>query len=295
MILTIPAMDGKDLTRKCVGELAKTATGPLKKVVVLDNNSLPPYAEADVELDSPAPFVLSLERRDRFSGYYRLIKDIRDGWNDEILILMHNDLFLYEQGWDYRLKQAFDADPKLMLVGLAGSNCLDAGGGRGPGTMLWFRGTPGVGQPQSAGRRVTGLEPAVVLDSLFMAFRREAVDLAESDWEDVPISHYYDKIWSLRLVRQGYHVAVLGSECDHMGGMTCVANPRYQEAARSWSEPRGLMPLPSAPANWDLPMYLDGERKLFEEFGHGGEYGKGRRCRQVIVERGYEVRVDVPW
>lgn len=291
MILVIPSMDGKELARDCLKEVAKTATGTLRKVVVLDNNSLPPFTEDDLITDERPPFELSLDRRDYFAGYYRLIKEIRDAYDDEILIMMHNDLFLYEKGWDLRLKQAFDNDPKLMMVGLAGSNCLDAGGGRGPGTMLWFRGTPGRGQPQSAGRKITGLEPAVVLDSLFMAFRREAVDLMEKDWDAVPISHFYDKIWPLRLVRDGYHVAVLGSEVDHMGGMTCIANNRYQEAARSWAEPRGLMPLPDNPANWDIQMYLYGERKLFEEFGVG-EPGKGGRVTQTIVDIDYSVRRD---
>jgi len=194
-------------------------------------------------------------------GYYAPLKQIADMFPDEELIgLIHNDMLIYEENWNQRLRDCFEADPQLMLVGFCGSNEVDERGGRGGGTLVNFRGAQGYQSPAAGGKN-PGLVPAACLDSLFMMFRREAIDLLSEDWENLPLAHFYDRIWPLKLVEQGYHVATIGVECDHMGGQTTVANIRYREDCIRWLDERGL-PYEDP----ETEMYLVAERRYLGEY-----------------------------
>lgn len=287
MILGLPVMDSVELTRNCVEALAETATGALDFIVVIDNGSETPYTRGD--FPAAVPFSIVVKRFVRNEGFYAPLKYMTDTWTtgNALVGLMHNDLLLYEKGWDKRMQECFEVDPALGLVGLCGSYEFDENGGRGGGTMCWFRGTPGIGQSQDAGERISDLRPAVVLDSLFMMFRREAIHALDEDWANLPLAHFYDKIWPLRLWRRGYRVAVLGSEVDHMGGMTCVLNPQYVADCRTWLADRGLPA--DADSNkywgdWNMLMYQEAQRRMFVEFGNG------RECYPVSVRTNYTIK-----
>lgn len=256
MILGIPVQDGHDLTRTLLNGLATTARGKDFVVVILDNNSVVPYVASDFE---DLPFGVEVVRFNKNVGYYAPLKKLRDDYDDELIGLVHNDFVIYEEGWDERMEACFAEDPQLELVGLVGSSEVDERGGRGGGTVMHFRGAPGY-QTQ-AGGLITGLVPSGCLDSVFMMFRRSGVEHLQEDWDNLPLAHFYDRIWPLKLVEQGYHVATLGVECDHMGGMTTVANVRYREDCISWLNERGI-PF----ENPETEMYLVAERRYLGEY-----------------------------
>lgn len=261
MIIGIPVMDGRDWTIEAIRNIHETTVGNVS-VTVIDDQSEKPYCSCDF---TPRVRVL---RTPRPEGFYYPLRTIAAEARSpkDIVAIVHNDLRFYERGWDKRIVEAFEADNRLALVGVCGSYEVDEHGGRGAGTMVHFR---GAGQSQAAGERITTLRPAVVLDSMLMAFRAGAVPLLRVD-EDVPsLAHFYDKIWPLRLVARGFRVAVLGTEVDHWGGITCVANPRFSEACRQWCADRGLpRGADGDPAwgNWNLVMYKEAERRMMSEF-----------------------------
>jgi hypothetical protein len=287
MILGVPTLDGHDWTQKLVASLMQTVAEPGDfRLVILDDASTEPYKIGEFPDDCPFPIEISrsekvegyyyplraldIETRDnhyaqdKFVGLVRTLND-RESVSDPLVGLVHNDIVFYERGWDVRMKQAFVQNHMLGLVGLCGSNEIDMAGGRGGGTMCYFR---GLAQLQSAGRRVTGLEPAVVLDSLFMMFRRTAIRDLRIEQDRPTLAHFYDKIWPLRLIQKGWRVAVLGSEVDHWGGITCVANPRFTEACHEWCKENNLhtLPMGTEVGNWNLVMYQEAERRMFNEF-----------------------------
>lgn len=257
MILGLPVQDGHDLTRASLESLAKTVRGGTFKVVVIDNNSTEPYKKSEFD---DLPLKVDIIRNKKNTGYYAPLIQLYDRYPSEALLgLMHNDMLLYEEGWNERMEACFAEDENLYLVGLCGSNEVDERGGRGGGTACFFRGEKG--QSQAAGARIFGLMPSACLDSLFMMFKRDAVPALKEDWDNLPLAHFYDRIWPLKFVEQGYHVATLGVECDHMGGMTTVANPRYYEDCKTWLEERG-----QPYENPETEMYLVAERRYLGEF-----------------------------
>lgn len=269
MILCIPVVDQHELTKVCLDSLGETMTGADFTVVIYDNNSEKPYNYKEfIDCSFPIEIIHSPTN----DGYYIPLKKIYDKYPDELIGLIHNDMIMYERSWNERMAHSFANDPKLGLVGLCGSNEVDDRGGRGGGTVCYFRGGDVVvgertitGQTQAAGRRTNDLVPSACLDSLFMMFRRGAVDKLEDDWDNLPMAHFYDRIWPLRLVRDGWHVATLGVECDHLGGMTSTGNVRFRNDCIKWLEDRNI-----PYDNPETSLYLEAERRYFREFKDTG-------------------------
>jgi len=276
IILGIPVINNKELTQQVIDSLVATVNDPENFMLILiDNGSEQVYRLTDYIL----PFKSMLFINEENKGYYYPLMQIYSQFpeKENLIGLCHNDLIFYEKGWDTRLRQYFAQDPKLGLVGFCGSNEVDENGGRGGGTMCYFRGEKG--QPQSAGRRITGLEPALILDSLFMMFKSEAIP-GLNITQDIPLCHFYDKLWGIRTVENGFHVAVMGSEVDHLGGMTAIGQaPSYSEACKKWLTKRGI-PYGS---DGTLEMYQVAERHFL------GEYRDQKHIFPARVDAGYNV------
>lgn len=278
MILCVPVVDCHDLTKVCIRSILDTTT-PDTRVVIFDNNSEVPYTTEWIDkhfYDDRQRIILyrCLEN----IGYYQPLFSLYRDYPDEMYIgLIHNDMIMYEPEWDVRLRQGFEADPLLGLVGLCGSYELDALGGRGGGTMCYFSGRSVIvgdrqilAQSQDAGLRINDIRPALVLDSLFMMFHRAAVlHLVRDDekWEDITLAHFYDRIWPLRVIEGGYRVAVAGVECDHLGGMTSTGNERYRQDCITWLDAHGI-----TYDNPETEMYLVAERRFLHEYRENKKY-----------------------
>jgi hypothetical protein len=262
--LGIPVVDNHKLTQECLKSLVETVMHPWNFCVVLfDNGSEEPYGVH--EFADTLPFKVKIERSERNRGYYRTITDLAAyATQADIVALCHNDLYFYEKGWDVRLQNIFaqQSNNGLGMVGFCGSNEIDDRGGRGGGTMVNFRGERGA-LTEHTGRRVTGLEPAITFDSLFLAIRRSLVPLLKVD-DNIQLNHFGDRIWPLRLIERGIWCAVLGVEVDHMGGQTVVGVQRIEEDSRRWCEEHGV-PIPAG-MQAGTAVYLYAERLYLSEY-----------------------------
>ena len=311
MIIGLPVVEGHELSRVALDHLTKNAVMASTKPVIIDNASETPYNcdkpfEICKEING---YKVGLISNKENIGYYQPLKQLFDQYPDEEFIgLMHNDLMLYEPGWDRRMLQAFEADPELGLIGLCGSREVDERGGRGGHTVCNFMGREvpvgdqiWKGQDPSAGKRIEGIEPAIVLDSLFMLFRRDVIPhLVRDDekWEDITLAHFYDRIWPIRTIEAGYHVITMGSDNDHIGGMTTTGNERYRNDCIKFLDERGIawrdngstdiaaeaLDERNIPCgNPETQMYLIAEHRYLKE------YRDQKRWLPAIIREGYNV------
>ena len=288
MILGLPVVEGHELTKVAVDHATKNAVLSSTKIVIIDNGSETPY-DCCTEMNGKKIDVI---RNNTNIGYYRPLLQLFEKYPDEEFIgLMHNDLMLYEPGWDRRMEIAFKEDEKLGLIGLCGSREVDERGGRGGYTVCNFMGREvqvgdqtWKGQEPGHGLRIDGEQPSLVLDSLFMMFRRDVVPHLEKEdaWKDVTLAHFYDRIWPLRTIEAGYRVTTMGSDCDHIGGLTTTGNERYRQDCIDWLEERGI-----PYENPETEMYLVAERRYLSEYRDEKKF-----LPAIILDggSGYEIR-----
>lgn len=219
IVIGIPTIDLHEMTGKF---LSTTASYVFNKkdvtFVIVDNASEKPYEK----VENPGELGIDLITNEMNLGYYYPLLQLYEKYPEADYIgLMHNDTVIFQEKWDERVCEAFEKDPKLGALGLFGWQQLSSTGRNEMTLGNIYRGensnppTPQVFSQWH--RRVYTPTPALVLDSLFMVFRREVIPLLGID-ENITISHGYDKIWSLRLIQQGWRVAVAGIPFLHQGG-----------------------------------------------------------------------------
>lgn len=185
----------------------------------------------------------------------------------EFIAFLHADLFVYEKGWDKRVLEAFDADPKLGLIGFVGSNEIDSSGGRGSGTVLNFQGrdTPfgKASYAEQHGRRSTQLEAAAVLDGCVMVFRTSVLKEL-TPWVDRdPPFHFYDRVLSCEVIEKGYRVAYLGIQIDHLNGGIRGGTKEADEMRQAWVDKYNV---PLSPHGLDHTVYREAEQLFFRKY-----------------------------
>lgn len=279
IVLGIPVVNQHNLTQKCFDLLVKNTSlyGDVR-IVFIDNASDTPL-EIPYDHNSLLPFDIlrNVENRGCFFPLLQLYYTYQDA---DFIGIMHNDVFILEQGWNERVLQAFDDNPDLNLLGFAGSDQADVAGGRGTGTMHNFMGT--FGQPQGNSKRITDLQPAVLLDSLFMMFRRDAIPFLDIN-DDILLYHFYDKIWSMRMLEQNFDIGVLGVKIDHIGGMTANADEKYGEDAKLFCQIKGI---PLIDNDAEKSLYYEGERRLLEEYRDEKEFIPCRIDSDWVLQSG---------
>jgi hypothetical protein len=253
----VVAVDQHSLTSDCIGYLSRNCLNPGSiRIIVVDNVSKTPYMQDWTMQACYAGVEITTLRNEKNRGYYHPLSQIAQmATTADIVVLMHNDLFIYEPGWDVHLINAFIGNRRLGMLGVCGSNEIDDRGGRGGGTICNFAGR--VGQLQEhTGKRVTGLHRAAILDSMFMAMRRPVVDSLNID-EHIAPCHFYDKIWPLMAINAGWEVGVLGLLVDHQGGLT-TTGALFEQFCREWCLQEQIPFSDSA----GLAVYLEAEKRF---------------------------------
>jgi len=258
-------------TELAVRHLKQTIDHEVAQVFVVDNGSDVPYP---AKIDGVTKVIRYEENVGGNSVFHRWMSDqwFLETEITDYVAFFHCDLMIHETHWDRRVIEAFDNDPDLNLIGFAGSNEIDELGGRGAGTMLNYRGAffEGIGQASPAeahGRKMTGLEPAAVLDHMSMIFRRsELEELTPQEGNFAPF-HFYDRILSCEVLERGGHVAVLGIDCDHFSGGTAGGALKADFLMRKWLEENGIEYDPERP---DITMYLTSEKLFKKKYIYNG-------------------------
>lgn len=239
-------------------------------IYVIDNGSEKPYPDTFDEVRKMVRYEENIGGNAVFHRW--MTDDWFGGELPEFVAFFHCDLMIHEQHWDRRVIESFDRDSKLHLLGFAGSHEIDELGGRGAGTMLNYRGAffPGIGQASPAnahGRKMTGLEPAAVLDHMSMIFRRTELEQLTPQEGTYAPEHFYDRILSCQVLERGGHIAVLGVDCDHFSGGIAGGNLEADKLRRKWLDDEHLV---YDPDRTDLAVYAESERRFKARYINNG-------------------------
>jgi len=229
----VTCTDSWEAAFESIDYLMQNSTPELTEVILLNNGSWKEPPEDPVKKwgDNFAfvQFGENLGANGVFHHMLPVLSKFNSSWpekyNFDIVAYFHNDMMIREQGWDERVAFAFDLDPKLALAGFLGSNAIDGLGGRGLGTSSSFMGyeyaSGHATKAEIHGRRVIGTEAAAVVDHCSMIFRVSMLyELPAQAEAGYAPHHFYDRILSCEVLNRGWHIAMIGIECDHFGGGT---------------------------------------------------------------------------
>lgn len=253
-------------TGRAVMQLQYTVDPAITEIVVVDNGSSLPFKDFGWKGDR------NIRYDENIGGNAVFHRWLEDDWFEDdypdYLAFFHCDLMVRERHWDERVIAAFEADPKLDLIGFVGSSKIDRDGGRGDRTMLNYTGAfyEGIGVASPAeyhGERVKDLRPAAVVDHCAMILRRNALlQLPPQEGNYAP-EHFYDRILSCEILRRGGHIAVLGIECDHFSGGIGPGVIKADALRRKWLDAEGIS---YDPQDSYSAVYRESEQRFFKEY-----------------------------
>ena len=170
----------------------------------------------------------------------------------DILCLTHNDVWIYQSGWDLDIMDKFSpADPKEYIDGLGGIGLFGSKGCSKDGHRLDTFGS--LVEMSGHGRQIEKwYEPATTFDGFFMAFSMDMLKQAGGFDQRYQWHHMYDLDASLTSIKLGYKNIVMNLPCHHLSGLTAnndakaTSGPDVHQAnsllwKEKWSGELGVM------------------------------------------------------
>jgi hypothetical protein len=226
--------------------------------------------------------VVGTLRRRREAEVNRVGVALEDG--AEIIACLHDDVAIYEYGWDQAVLDHFARHPKCGLLGFGGGTGLGAANiYQTPYDPMQLARQDFVSNMKDAevhGRRVQVPMRVACLDGFSQVGRREfwqgkrqdkaarRLDAFETplfqqmqSWGVV--HHFYDGMLGCFAARLGWDVWMLPIACHHLGGQTAVGDKGYQDWANAHPivrDRRGHM------AGGDLGFWLKAHEIGYDQF-----------------------------
>lgn len=255
----VPVIELKSLTVKSLWTFISNASN-IDKIdfLIIDNGSeIDDYST--IKDDFKAAVINVLRNKTNIGVYPSLNQGYQNSTGD-IVFFTHNDLFINEYGWDFKITRFFSDYPNLGLAGFVGGAGIGTDGGR-INTFCTFSGIYGSHYSLHGIYPSQDVTPVCVLDGCALIFRRSVLN--EISWDEkIECHHFYDKIMSLDVIYSGYDNAVFKIACDHLGGETSCRTP-YQE----WAKQHVKNKYGEDTTNGDQFIYSKSEQRLFEKYG----------------------------
>jgi hypothetical protein len=166
-------------------------------------------------------------------------QDAYESTKAPVLAYIHDDLEIYEKGWDHRVLRQF-LDGSVGLVGIAG-----ALGHCSPSLYTTEYRIPNLARQsflsnlrdaERHGARFVGETDVAVVDGMALFVRRDILDRWGGWPVDKPYGYWlYSEALCCETRRQGYRIRLVGIDALHLGGKSSghiAASPTYEEAHR---------------------------------------------------------------
>jgi glycosyltransferase involved in cell wall biosynthesis len=145
-----------------------------------------------------------------------VLASMNEAWREargDIVAIFHNDLYIYEYGYDKRIISEFEKDEKLGLAGFLGSRGIANNGGR-------INVISNMLEAELHGLRKSGVENVAVFDGLALIGRKAMFEKVGGFDQGFTYHHFYDKSISIESLKAGYVNKMIGVYCHHRGGIT---------------------------------------------------------------------------
>lgn len=161
-----------------------------------------------------------------------MVKTIKQGYEratGDVVVFLHNDVYLYREDWDKYVLSFFEKYEGVGGLGLFGSQGVYVNGGRMQDVPAGYAaGWSNMLEAEVHGVRMgNSFEYVSIFDGYFMAFRKNILDAVGGIDQRYKYHHLYDRDMSLEVLRHGYKNIVIDLPSHHASGMT-ANRPEYQ-------------------------------------------------------------------
>jgi GT2 family glycosyltransferase len=218
----IPIFNQLNETRITWGcHLANIVDKDNTELIVLDNGSTDGYGEWLNRFIFPHFPRHNLIRHEDNIGLVNSSNQLIENSSGEIIALLHNDVLVFEKGWDQRVVNAFERHPEVGLAGFLGAKGAALNGGRWDvlSNML---------EAEIHGVRESSESYVVLFDGLSLIGRRKMFEQVGGIDQNYTYHHFYDKDVSLTSYYAGWKNLMIGVYHHHMSGIT-ANRPDYQK------------------------------------------------------------------
>lgn len=221
--IVLPVMNRLAETRLIVTLLCQVTTGDFE-LIVIDNASGPDTRRYYEQFIAPRVPHFTYLRNEQNAGMFASLQQGYEAATGDVIAFLHNDVFIYEPGWNQRVLRYFAADPLLGVAGFFGCRGVNAHGFRYDCVSVMLETETRYGARRPRGE----WEPVVVLDGFSLICRREMLDRAGGIDQGYRYHHYYDYEISFTSLAHGYRNIVVGVPCAHPGTVTS-SHAGYQQ------------------------------------------------------------------
>jgi len=223
-------------TKGCWGTLLNTVTGPID-LMVIDNFPQGPQKEAegvrlmDFLKRSIIPFwpgKVEVKTMPDNIGTVESMQFAYEHSDHDILAFLHNDLYVYDYGWDRLVLKLFEDHPKAGLGGFFGAEQVTPDGHRG---YVWNN----MLEAEIHGGRTREMCEVLVLDGMSLIASRKMLDAGGGVDRSFDTHHFYDLDLSLESINRGFRNYCLPIFIHHQSGVT-ACGPDFQEWSKGYIE-----------------------------------------------------------
>jgi glycosyltransferase involved in cell wall biosynthesis len=197
--------------------------------MIIDNGSTEPIEEFFIKYLKPKRF--NYIRNNENVGLVKTYQQIYENCETEALGIVHNDVFIYEPGWDKVITGILEQNDSVGMIGLFGAQGCGPYGERiqDVPNVNTAPGWSNMLEAEIHGQRIKDeSKPAAVFDGFAMFMRKKILDESGGIDQRYQFHHIYDRELSLVSLAQGYKNIVIDIPCHHMSGIT-ANRPEYQE------------------------------------------------------------------
>lgn len=221
--IIIPVLNKLEMTENCINHIKKFNTKCIYEIIVFDNGSTDSTQEV-LSNNKGIVYIRSHENLGLSKAYNFSYQRARY----DVLCFMHNDVFVYEEGWIDRIRSFISQTPKAGIVGLYGAKTIRKDGS--------FRGKTIIHSKRYSPSIKKAFEKVAVVDGLLIAVKKDAFEKITGFNEEFSI-HYYDKDISMRAMKNNFDNYVLNIPFEHFTAST-RKKLADENKIRGWAQKR---------------------------------------------------------